>query len=307
MTDSYNDRIHPAGQFFILVVITFGMMIAGGVVGAGIIWMFYGLDPLLSLIKAGVTPQVVNELWVLQVTSTTIPLFAGPFVFAKFVVKKPGAYLKATVKFNPLLLVMVFAVMIFSTPLMELLININQKMVFPKFLKGVEQWMRDSETEAAKETSILLALKSVWQMLWALLVVGFLTAVAEEFLFRGCIQTIFTRLTKNPHLGIWLAAILFSAIHMQFFGFLPRLMLGVFFGYFVLWSGSTWTSVWGHFINNGTAVVVTYLYKQKTIAVNPDDQHIFNYGHYTFSLIITLLLFFVYRKLTVTKTQQATL
>jgi membrane protease YdiL (CAAX protease family) len=301
MTEGVYSRIHPVYQFIILVAVTFGLMIAGGLLGALICWAIYGLEPLLSLMHNGVNPQVVNLLWVLQITSTTVPLFAGPYIFARFIVKEPKPYLKANLKFNPLLLPVVLAIMLFSMPLMELLININQKMILPQFLKGVEKWMRDSETEAAKETAVLLNFKSVWQMLWALLIVGLFTAIAEEFFFRGCIQTIFSRLTKSHHWGIWIAAILFSAIHMQFFGFLPRLMLGVFFGYFVWWSGSTWTSVWGHFINNGMAVVTTYLYQHKKITMNPDDQHIFNYGLYAFSLIITVLLFIVYRKLTVSQ------
>ncbi len=67
------------------------------------------------------------------------------------------------------------------------------------------------------------------------------------------------------------------------------------FGYFVAWSGSIWTAVWAHFINNGTAVVVTYLYQQKKIPVNPDDQHIFNWTGYVVSLLIVLFLLYVYR------------
>jgi len=161
--------------------------------------------------------------------------------------------------------------------------------------------MRHSEDEALKETQLLLQMNSLGAMLFDLLVIGLLTAIAEEFLFRGCVQTIFTRWTKSKHWGIWIAAILFSAFHMQFFGFLPRLLLGVFFGYFVAWSGSIWTSVWGHFINNGSAVVITYLFQQKIIKVNPDDQHVFNWLGYLLSLILTVLLLNVYRNIAESK------
>jgi hypothetical protein len=84
---------------------------------------------------------------------------------------------------------------------------------------------------------------------------------------------------------------------MEFFSFLPRVALGVFFGYFVAWSGSIWTSVWAHFLNNGSAVVITYLYQHKAISLNPDDQHVFNYGSYVFSLIIILILLYIYRNI----------
>ena len=109
------------------------------------------------------------------------------------------------------------------------------------------------------------------------------------------------RWTKNYHVAVWITAILFSAFHMEFFGFLPRLMLGVLFGYFVVWSGSIWTSVWAHFINNGTAVVVTYLYQHKKITINPDDQHVFNYTGYIISLVIVLFLLYVYRNITLSQ------
>jgi membrane protease YdiL (CAAX protease family) len=155
--------------------------------------------------------------------------------------------------------------------------------------------MRETENQAEKLTTVLLQMKTISSMIFKLVVVGLLTAVVEEFMFRGCIQTIFTKWTKNAHAAVWITAALFSAFHMEFFGFLPRMFLGVLFGYFVVWSGSVWPAVWAHFINNGTAVVVSYLYQNKMIKVNPDDQHIFNYGSYLFSLIIVLFLLYLYR------------
>jgi len=302
MKEKSVSTIHPTLQFLILAGITLGLMLVGVVIGAVIIIPIYGLQAISHLATFDTTyPGVINAIWVLQITSTTIPLFVGPLIFARFVVNEPQDYLKATTKVSPLLFLLVLVIMFFSSPLMEWLVNINQKMVFPHFLQGVYDWMRRSEDEAAKETTLLLQMKSLGSMLFDLLVIGLLTAIAEEFLFRGCVQTIFTRWTKNKHWGIWIAAILFSAFHMQFFGFLPRLMLGVFFGYFVAWSGSIWTSVWAHFINNGTAVVVTYLFQQKVIKLNPDDQHVFNYAAYAFSLALTVFLLIVYRNIAQSK------
>jgi len=294
--------IHPTLQFLILAGITLGLMFVGVLIGILIVLPIYGLQTISHVTTFDTTyPGVINSLWILQITSTTIPLFVGPLIFARFVVKETEDYLKATAKASPLLFLLVLVIMFFSSPLMEWLVNINQKMVFPHFLQGVYDWMRRSEDQAAKETQLLLQMKSIGAMLFDLLVIGLLTAIAEEFLFRGCVQTIFTRWTKNKHWGIWIAAILFSAFHMQFFGFLPRLMLGVFFGYFVSWSGSIWTSVWAHFINNGTAVVVTYLFQQKVIKLNPDDQHVFNYFAYAFSLALTVFLLIVYRNIAQSK------
>jgi membrane protease YdiL (CAAX protease family) len=84
---------------------------------------------------------------------------------------------------------------------------------------------------------------------------------------------------------------------MEFYGFLPRMFLGALFGYLVAWSGSIWPAVWGHFLNNGSAVIVTYLFQQKKINLNPDDQHVFNYAGYIFSFIIIIVLLSVYKKI----------
>jgi membrane protease YdiL (CAAX protease family) len=302
MTEEAPSPIHPSLQFLLLIVILAVFMIVGGLIGIGLVMALYGYGTITQAMSFNTSaPHVITAFWILQVLSTTIPLFVAPVVFARFSVKQPKTYLKANFNIPALLFLVIFIIMFCSSPFMEYLVNINQKMVFPDFLKSLGQWMREKEDQATKETQLLLQMKTLGSMLFDLLEIGLLTAIAEEFLFRGCVQTIFTRWTKNPHWGIWITAILFSAFHMQFFGFLPRMLLGVFFGYFVLWSGSIWTSVWAHFINNGTAVVVTYLYQQKATSINPDDQHVFNYGAYAFSLIITVLLFLVYKNIALKK------
>ncbi|MFD2144148.1 CPBP family intramembrane glutamic endopeptidase [Mucilaginibacter antarcticus] len=193
--------------------------------------------------------------------------------------------------------------MIISSPLIECLSNVNQKLQLPPFLAGLQRWMRQTEDQAQKLTTVLLQMNTVGQLIFRVLIVGLLTSIVEEFMFRGCVQTILLKWFKNPHIAIAVTAALFSAFHMEFFGFLPRMMLGMLFGYFVYYSGSIWTAVWGHFINNGTAVVVSYLYQNKKITVNPDDTHIFNWVIYLFSLLIILFLLFLYRTIATGKKQ----
>jgi membrane protease YdiL (CAAX protease family) len=90
---------------------------------------------------------------------------------------------------------------------------------------------------------------------------------------------------------------------MEFYGFLPRLLLGALFGYFVAYSGSVWPAVWGHFLNNGTAVIATYLYQKKHIKLNPDATDVFSWWQYIFSLIIIIILLIVYKKVALGKEQ----
>lgn len=289
-------QAHPSLQFLIFIGITIGIIGVGYLAGAAIVIGLYGIDTLSAISKLNLTnPNVANALWIIQILSTTLPIYIASVVFSYFILKNPKEYLKPTSNIPGLLWLVVFCVMVISTPLIECLSNFNQRLQLPHFLDGVQQWIRETEDQAQKLTAVLLQMKTISSMIFKLIVVGLLTAIVEEFMFRGCIQTIFTKWTKNYHAAIWVTAALFSAFHMEFFGFLPRMMLGVLFGYFVAWSGSIWTAVWGHFINNGTAVVASYMYQNKMVKINPEDQHIFNWCSYLFSLIIVLFLLYLYR------------
>ncbi|MDR6941903.1 CPBP family intramembrane glutamic endopeptidase [Mucilaginibacter pocheonensis] len=292
-------EVHPSVQFIILIAGTIFALILFGLFAAGIIWVVYDAKTLADVMSFNTANKnTIPGLWILQIISTTIPLFVVPVLFARFIVHDTSRYLKPTFKFAPILLLLIFSIMLFSSPVMEVLVNINQKLTLPGPLKAIEDIMRTMEQQAQKATDAMLTMNSVGSMLFAVFVVGLLTAIAEEFLFRGCVQTLFIRWTGNTHAAIWITAILFSTFHMEFFSFLPRVALGVFFGYFVAWSGSIWTGVWAHFLNNGSAVVITYLYQHKSISLNPDDQHVFNYPSYAFSLIIILILLYIYRNVT---------
>ncbi|AYL98360.1 CPBP family intramembrane glutamic endopeptidase [Mucilaginibacter celer] len=291
-------QITPFLQFIILSVGTVALVFVLSLIATGLIWVFFGEKTFTDALSFNTqNPNMGRALWLLQIVGTTLPLFLAPWLFAKFIMKDAHSYLKADVKFQPVLLIFILAIMVFSSPVMEVLVNVNEKLVLPDSMKALENLLRSMEEQAQKATEAMLQMKTVWDMLFGVLVVGLLTAIAEEFLFRGVLQTIMIRLTKNPHAGIWITAILFSAFHMEFFTFLPRVALGVFFGYFVMWSGSIWPGVWAHFLNNATQVVIMYLYQQKKISLNPDDQHVFNYQSYALSLIIILILLFMYRNI----------
>lgn len=302
MTESAIKQQHPSIQLLVFVGIIAGVIAAGYIIGAGIVVAMFGVNALKQIAQLNLNdPNAAEGLWILQIVSTTIPIFAAAFIFARFVVKDTRQYLRTSFKFPWFLIIIVFCVMMVSTPLIEGLANINQRLQLPDFLSALQKWMRDTEDRAQHLTTLLLQMKTISSLLFKLFLVGLLTAVVEEFMFRGCIQTIILKWSKNKHVAVWVTAVLFSAFHLEFFGFLPRLFLGALFGYFVVWSGSIWPAVWAHFINNGTAVFVSYLYQNKMISVNPDDTHIFNLPAYLFSLIIVVFLLYLYRNMTMGK------
>ena len=138
-------------------------------------------------------------------------------------------------------------------------------------MSGVENWMRSSENYAGELTSAFLTVTSIKGLLFNIVLIAVIPAIGEELLFRGVLQRIFTEWFKNPHWGIWIAAILFSAIHMQFFGFLPRLFLGLFFGYLLEATGSLWIPIVAHFINNLTGVLLSFFVAKNALPESTND------------------------------------
>jgi membrane protease YdiL (CAAX protease family) len=116
-------------------------------------------------------------------------------------------------------------------------------------------------------------------------------------LFRGLLQRLLKEWLGNIHFAIFMAAFLFSAMHMQFYGFFPRMLLGIMFGYLFYWSGSLWVPICAHFINNGSAVIFSYLGQRGLLSGNYED---FGATENVFlilmsGLIIPVLFFFIYR------------
>ncbi|SFE96167.1 CPBP family intramembrane glutamic endopeptidase [Spirosoma endophyticum] len=149
-------------------------------------------------------------------------------------------------------------------PLNEFIIDWNQHLPLPRLLGTVGEWMDRKEQESALLTNQLIAFNSGHQLVIAVLVIGLIASIGEEVFFRGVIQRKLMEWTANAHLGIWLATILFSAVHFQFYGFFPRLLLGVLFGYLYYWSGNLWVAILAHLINNSLVVITLYSQQQPT-------------------------------------------
>ena len=146
-------------------------------------------------------------------------------------------------------------IMLLALPGINLLSAWNQQMSLPEWMSGIEQWMRMQEDAAAQLTEQFLRVDTIGGLLVNIGLMALLPAMAEELTFRGVVQGMFTR---NKHVAIWAAAAIFSFVHFQFYGFLPRMLLGAMFGYMLWWTGSLWTPMLMHFVNNCAAVVLAF-------------------------------------------------
>jgi len=156
--------------------------------------------------------------------------------------------------------VFALAFLLLFGPLMALVSDWNMQMKLPESLRGIEAWMRAQEDSMARVTERLLMTDSVGNLLLNLLVIALLPAIGEEFFFRGALHNIFKRLFRNRHVAVWVGAAVFSAVHVQFYGFLPRLLLGAFFGYLLVRTRNIWAPVLAHFANNAVIVLFAFAY-----------------------------------------------
>ena len=141
---------------------------------------------------------------------------------------------------------------IVGLPLIGLVAYLNLLVPLP-------EWMDRSEATGNAMLAGVLTFERAPELLLALLTVAVVPAMSEELLFRGVLQGRLLGDRLGPHLAIWLAAALFSAVHLEFAGFLPRLLLGALLGYAYRWTGSLWIPILLHLLFNGVQVGMTYL------------------------------------------------
>lgn len=156
---------------------------------------------------------------------------------------------------NYRIFIMIVFAAIVSIPAMNDIVALNEAIRFPESLHGIETVLRNSEDAAKATVERIMSGTSVADLIVSVLIMGVLTGFAEELFFRGGLQPLLCKLMRNRHFAVWATAFIFSAVHLQFFGFFPRLLMGAFFGYMVLWTGSIWASVFAHALNNSLVVI----------------------------------------------------
>ncbi|UKJ07832.1 CPBP family intramembrane glutamic endopeptidase [Solitalea lacus] len=233
-----------------------------------------------------------------------ITLFIIPaFIFPVLCGENTLSYLGMDKKPTLLMLVLVLLIAYFSSPLFEFSNQLNQKMSFPSFLSGLEDWMKAKEQQLGDLTKAFLKMDNFNQLALNLLMMAVLPAIGEELLFRGVTQRLFIEWFRNAHIGIWVAAIVFSALHFQFYGFLPRMLLGVLFGYLFYWSGNIWLAILAHFINNATVVVFSYLFQHKVINFNIEATGSLSITSYLVCAALSALLIIMFYRIVYKRTQ----
>lgn len=240
---------------------------------------------LLSILAMGSIflfkqPLSVNALKWVQFIQTTAIFLLPPLCMAYLWSKQPLEWLRmkgngrCTIGDKRWMMgngIWAIILMLVALPAINLLSYWNQQMTLPAFLEPLEQWMKTSEENAKVLTEQFLNVNTIGGLIINLLLMALLPATAEELTFRGVLQRLFQAKGEKgdeakrregeriPHLAIWCSAILFSAIHLQFYGFVPRMLMGALFGYMLAWTGSLWIPILMHFTNNAMAVLLYFV------------------------------------------------
>ncbi|MXV49796.1 CPBP family intramembrane metalloprotease [Pedobacter sp. HMF7647] len=294
---------HPLKSLIYLLLLMFAGAIVFAIIGIVLGFAFFNLR--LSDLSEPLNAQnseILNAFKVIQVLSTIGTFIVPAMIFAKIEEQDIPGYLKFNFS-QPLTLFLLSAlVIIASVPLLEWAITYNENIHFPVSLKWLENWMRAQEDKMDDQVKALLVMHTPGELIINLFMIAIIPAIGEEFFFRGCLQTTLLRWFKNTHAAVWVTAIIFSAIHMQFLGFIPRMLLGAILGYLFVWGKSIWLPVAAHFTNNAVSVLAAYYNQKKGADIEHMDQVAqFHWYHYLLSAIFTGAILFAFYQLAVTK------
>lgn len=262
----------PVSSFLLVLVFAIiGFTALGPFVGVVFALPFdsFNLDNMQSILtNPAAFPDAKVPLLLIQGISSVVGFMILPALVMIGIRKTSYSVLFKAPVVNPLTLFITCAFVISFMVVNSVFVDWNANIHFPEFMGGFDQWARKLEDSAQELTEFLTTFDNVGQFLVAFLVIALIPAIGEEFVFRGLLQNYARGFLKNDHAAVWFVAFLFSAFHLQFFGFVPRLLLGVTFGYLYLWSGNLIIPMLAHLVNNGFTLIMLYLYHLNKVDFN---------------------------------------
>lgn len=212
----------------------------------------------LIIEAAGVDVTSLNVERVVQFISSVITFIVGGVSVAYLIFENPKEELMMSSWGGGKNYLYGIIALLALLPIVGVLNEWNQGISFPDALAPLEQWMREAEDAAAELQERFLSGTSYLDLIINIVIMAITPAICEELLFRGVLQNQLEKWFKNAHIAVWVAAIIFSAIHFQFYGFLPRMVLGAALGYLLVYGKSLWLPIVAHCVNNSLAVITAW-------------------------------------------------
>lgn len=252
-------------RFFYLIFFLFGGVVLFSVFSQGLTQLIWGDASILN--KSQLSHYYRFTQTFVSIGSWLLPALLFGYLstgniceYACADKKVPGKSLLAVVLLSVALL-----------PAVGALAYWNEHLQLPASMYRISQWIRTMEEQSDAILELIFADQSKGALILNICALGLLPALCEEFFFRGAMQPLFEQWTRNKHLAVWITAFIFSAIHLEFLGFFPRLLLGAYLGYLFVWSRSIWLSATAHFMHNALSVVSVYIASQRNIDLDAVD------------------------------------
>ena len=277
-----------AGGKFILFLLSI-------LIGYIVVVVFSVLFILLYSSIAGGSPTdystLVNEpdkLIVINSFATIFTFLFPALLCAHLFSSTPSSYLASNHYPSSIILMITFVNTIIILPFISLIATWNDAIHFPEWMSFIETALREQQKMLAEMMEKVTVMDGIPGLIGVLFCMAVLPAICEEFFFRGFLQRFIQELTKRKHLAVWVTAVIFSTIHFEFFAFIPRLLLGAWLGYLLVYTRSIWISVAAHFTNNAAFIILLYLEQRGIVG---KEAELFGTGDTLWISLISLLLF----------------
>ncbi|MCC9165267.1 CPBP family intramembrane glutamic endopeptidase [Pontibacter harenae] len=291
---------HPVWVLLLLLAFMLGGYFVATFIFALLVEPVFGIgfmDMTGVMLDPATHPQGPDAMLMFQGVVQFISFVIAPLYLIKGMGHKIGPHLSWKVAPMLGLVLLSGLLIILIMPVNSVIIDWNVNFDFPDFMRGFEQWTRAKEEELAELTKLIANFGTETRLFLGLLVIAVIPAIGEELVFRGVVQRQLYRWVDNQHVAIWLAAIVFSAIHVQFFGFVPRVILGALFGYLYFWSGRIIVPMVAHFVNNGFTVFLLYLQQTGRIDVDVESTEPMPWYSVLVSLVLSAaVIYYLYQR-----------
>ncbi|MGK7392953.1 MAG: CPBP family intramembrane glutamic endopeptidase [Candidatus Cyclobacteriaceae bacterium M3_2C_046] len=305
MKNYYSDKfpltqgINPYISILSITFFVIAGLLIGPLLGIFITNLFYDFDinELLNIASGtSMEPESRIPVFLIQGFSSLFGFIIAPILYVILVDRLPFSAItyhheRANLQ---IILLSIFIVIAFMG-VNSIIIEWNQEINFPESLREFEQWATEKEEQARNLTTFLTDFNDFGTFILALIVIAVIPAIGEEVLFRGLGQNKLLAIFKNHHVAIWVSAIIFSVIHFQFYGFVPRMLLGALFGYMYFWSGTLLVPIIAHFVNNGFTIFMIFLYNIDLTEYNIEEETDITFVPVIIFFVLTAFLIYYFR------------
>ncbi|MFA6262281.1 MAG: CPBP family intramembrane glutamic endopeptidase [Bacteroidia bacterium] len=277
--------------FFTFVFLGFGFVLAK--------WMF-GVDVMANptiMQEMDTNPAVLQTMKLVQGLNSIGTFLLPAMLFPRALQLWPSEFIRSSVKPDAITVLLSLLVLVVSMPFISQLIQWNEAFVFPPELAGLEMKLKETQASAERMTKAFVQSNGTGGFITNVFLIAFLPAICEEFLFRGTFMRFLIFCFKKEHIAVILSAFVFSMMHGEFYGFVPRFVLGIFLGYITVYSNSIWPAVAMHFLNNSLALLAMHFHWDESGIFFFDDSYIFPFYITALSGIAAIaLIWAIYRK-----------